>query len=310
MQITDTILMVRPSAFGYNQQTAASNSFQKKPDLAEDALHQKALQQFDVVVNTLQRIGVNVIVADDTPLPIKPDAIFPNNWINTTPDGSMNIFPMQAPNRREEKRDAILQLLQNKFIINAARDWTEYEAEDMYLEGTGSLVMDHENKVAYAALSPRTHPTLAEKFGATTGYRVISFAATDVWGKAIYHTNVMLCIGEGFAVLCPKCIPDDTERVAVAQLLEASGHQNIYIEPEQMQCFAGNMLHLKTTSGEKVIVLSQTAFDCLRQDQIERLQKYGGLLPVDVSVIEEASGGSIRCMMAEIFLEPKVPTAP
>lgn len=301
--------MVRPAAFGYNAETEESNSFQKKSILPAGVIHKQALKQFDAVVKTLLRIGINVIVADDTPEPVKPDAIFPNNWLNTTPDGGVNIFPMQARNRREEKRDDIVAIPKDKFVIDEARDWTEYEAEGMYLEGTGSLVMDHENKVAYAAISSRTHPTLAEKFGATAGYRVISFSAADANGQAIYHTNVMLCIGAGFAVLCPKCIPDDTERIAVAQLLEASGHENIYIEPEQMACFAGNMLHLKNIEGAKFIVLSQTAFDCLRKDQTARLRKYGTLLPLDVSVIENASGGSIRCMIAEIFLQPRARVA-
>jgi hypothetical protein len=240
-------------------------------------------------------------------MPAKPDAVFPNNWLSTTPDGEVHIFPMYAPNRRTEKRDDILQILQDKFVINDAKDWTEYEAEAMYLEGTGSMVIDHQNRVVYAALSPRTHGTLAEKFGASIGYRVITFTATDAENKSIYHTNVMLCIGEGFAVLCPKCIPDDTERVAVAQLLEASGHENIYIEPEQMECFAGNMIHLCTKSGERLVVMSQTALNCLRKDQIERLEKHGTIVAIDVSVIEAAAGGSIRCMIAEIFLTPKVP---
>lgn len=302
--------MIRPAAFGYNAQTAESNSFQKASALDNDVIHAKALQEFETAVSILRSKGVRIMVIDDTPDPVKPDAIFPNNWLSTTPDGTVHIFPMHAPNRREEKRDDILGELKNRFIIREAFDWTEYEAEAMYLEGTGSLVMDHQNKVCYAAISPRTHQTLAEKFGASAGYRVMSFTATDAHLKPIYHTNVMLCIGDGFAVLCPKCIPDDTERVAVAQLLEASGHENIYIEPEQMECFAGNMLHLKGAGGDRIIVLSGTAMQCLTKDQIERLQNHGTLVPLDVSIIEEGSGGSIRCMIAEIFLEPKEPIVP
>jgi hypothetical protein len=305
MQITDTLLMIRPASFGYNSQTAVNNSFQKIPTEDDAEIQAKALLQFENAVQRLREEGVQVMVIDDTAQPVKPDAVFPNNWLSTTPEGIVHIFPMYAANRRAEKRDDILKILQDHFIISDACDWTEYEAEAMYLEGTGSMVMDHQNRVVYAALSPRTHKTLVEKFGAAAGYRAITFLAADSNGMPIYHTNVLLCIGEGFAVLCPKCITDDTERVAVAQLLEASGHENIYIEPDQMACFAGNMLHVRTASGHRVIVMSKAAHDCLQQDQKERLERHGTLLPIDVSCIEAASGGSIRCMIGEIFLQPK-----
>jgi len=175
----------------------------------------------------------------------------------------------------------------------------------MYLEGTGSMVIDHENRIVYAGLSPRTHKAVVEKFAATNGYRAITFTAHDLQSRAVYHTNVMMCIGEGFAVLCPKAITDHIERIAVAQLLETTGHENIYITPEQMNAFAGNMLHLRNQDGEKFIVMSETAFRALDEVQLQKLSAYGTILPIDVSIIEDVEGGSVRCMMAEIFLQAK-----
>jgi Uncharacterized protein conserved in bacteria containing a pentein-type domain len=307
MQITDTILMVRPAAFAFNAETAHSNFFQNHSFSSQTDLQHKVLQQFDEMVNKLKTAGIEVIVVEDTPNPPKPDAIFPNNWFCASND-LLSVFPMAAFNRRPEKRDDILQALAQRYHIKDVHDWTEFEAEAMYLEGTGSMVMDHEARIIYACLSPRTHPALVEKFAATNGYRALTFTAHDDQGRLIYHTNVMMCIGEGFALFCPKAITDHIERIAVAQLLETTGHENIYITHEQMNAFAGNMLHLKNKEGKKFIVFSQTAADALDADQISRLEKYGELLPVNVSLIEKVAGGSARCMMAEIFLSPKTTT--
>jgi len=305
MQITDTVLMVRPAAFSFNEETAANNFFQQHTSDSSEALQQKALAEFDAMVSVLRKHEINVIVIDDTLQPVKPDAIFPNNWFSTNSKGIVSVFPMYAPSRRLEKRDDIIQSFAESFIVNDVQDWSEFEAEAQYLEGTGSMVMDHQNKIIYACLSPRTHKTVVEKFAATNGYRAMTFTAHDLEGREIYHTNVMMCIGEGFAVLCPKAITDHDERVAVAQLLEITGHENIYITHEQMNAFAGNMLHLKNKSGEKFIALSQTAFDSLEDEKKERLSNYGKLLPMNVSTIEQVEGGSVRCMMVEIFLQPK-----
>jgi hypothetical protein len=304
MQITDTVLMVRPAAFAYNAETAANNHFQNEPSLAREQLQQKAVQQFDGMVDALRSNGIQVLVVEDTVDPPKPDAVFPNNWF-TANNKTLSLFPMCAQSRRAEKRDDILKALAQQYEVANVHDWSEYEAQAMYLEGTGSMVMDHVNRIIYACTSARTHHSLLEKFGAANNYRVMAFEAHDEQERPIYHTNVMLCIGEGFAVLCPKAITDHTERIAVAQLLEATHHENIYISFEQMAAFAGNMLHLKNSAGEKFIVLSQTAFNALEEDKVKRLQQYGTLLPVDVSVIEEVEGGSVRCMMAEIFLDRK-----
>ena len=302
-QLTDTILMIRPAAFGFNPQTASSNHFQKESAGNED-LQKHVLKEFDAMVELLKSKGVRVIVFEDTIHPVKPDAIFPNNWLSTTADGIIHVFPMYASNRREEKRDDILHSLTNEFLVRDVLDWTEYEAENMFLEGTGSMVMDHQNRIIYACLSDRTHKAMVEKFAGTNGYKAIVFNAHDINDHPIYHTNVMMCIGEGFAVLCPKTITDDTERVAVSQLLETTGHENIYITHEQMNAFAGNMLHVKTTTGKRMIVLSRTAHEALTLNQLERLNNYGELLPINVSTIEQ-EGGSVRCMMAEIFLPRK-----
>lgn len=305
MQITDTILMIRPARFCYNGETAVSNHFQQTTTLSDEALQQQAAKEFDTMVDVLRSNEIDVIVIDDTPEPCKPDAVFPNNWISTTASGIVSVFPMQAASRRLEKRGEIIESLAQKFVVTGVQDWSEHEKEEQFLEGTGSMVIDHEHKVIYACLSPRTHQTVVEKFAAAHRYRAITFTAHDENGKEIYHTNVMLCVGEGFAVLCPKAITDHNERVAVAQLLEATGHQNIYITHEQMAAFAGNMLQVKNKGGDKLIVMSQTAFLSLEEEKKEQLQQYGKLLAIDVSTIEKVEGGSVRCMMAEIFLKTK-----
>jgi len=275
------------------------------PSEEPEVLQRKALAEFDAMVTLLRHHQIEVVVIDDTPEPVKPDAVFPNNWLSTNTSGVVSVFPMCAASRRLEKRNDIVQFLAAQFEVKDLHDWSGFEAEAQYLEGTGSMVMDHENKIVYACLSPRTHKTIVEKFAAANGYRAMTFTAHDQEGREIYHTNVMMCIGEGFAVLCPKAITDHDERVAVAQLLEITGHENIYITHDQMNAFAGNMLHLKNKTGERFIVLSQAALNSLEEEKKERLSKFGKLLPVNVSTIEQVEGGSVRCMMAEIFLAPK-----
>ncbi|ANE51762.1 citrulline utilization hydrolase CtlX [Flavisolibacter tropicus] len=302
MQITDTVLMIRPAAFRFNEQTAANNFFQS-PHTEE--VHEQAVQEFDAMVEGLLRNDIKVLVVNDTTEPVKPDAIFPNNWFSTSSEGVVNVYPMYAPNRRTEKRDDILQALAKVYQINNVLDWTEFEAEAMYLEGTGSMVMDHVSKMVYACLSLRTHESLVQKFAAANGYQAITFTATDNKGQLIYHTNVMMCIGDRFAVLCDQAIEDDSERIAVIQLLATTGHAVLPITQEQVNAFAGNMLQVKNQEGQSFIVMSQTAYNVLTPFQIETLQGFGELLAFDVSTIEKVNGGSVRCMMAEIFLQPK-----
>lgn len=308
MPLASTILMIRPAAFGYNEQTAANNFFQSQSEHATD-LQQQVLAEFDNMTQQLVEHDIEVIVIEDTPDPPKPDAIFPNNWFCTFPAGSFSVFPMYAPNRRPEKRDEIVQWIAENFVITAFEDWSEYEAEGLFLEGTGSMVIDHNNSIIYACISERTSESLLKKFAASKTYQAISFNATDKNGKPIYHTNVMMCVGEDFAVICTAAITDETERVAVTQLLRSTGHQLIDISLEQMHSFAGNMLALKNMHGKKFVVMSQSAWESLGPEQKELLNSFAQPLPIAVPTIEQ-EGGSVRCMIAEIFLTPRIDNSP
>lgn len=305
MATASTILMVRPAAFGFNEETAANNYFQNKLTGSNSNLQEKALAEFDAMVKLLRDNGITVLVVEDTPNPPKPDAVFPNNWLSTTPDGKLLVYPMYATNRRTEKREDILQLLADGFIIKDVQDWSEYEAEGRFLEGTGSMIMDHDNKMIYAGLSERTNPAVLEKLATANGYQAIVFLATDKTGQPIYHTNVMMAMGEQICVLCEEAIDEEWEIIAVRQLLESTHHSIIPISREQVEHFAGNMLELKNDRGEKIVVMSETAFQSLRKEQKEMLEAFARLLPIAVPTIEQVSGGSVRCMMAEIFLERK-----
>lgn len=305
MPLATTILMVRPAAFGFNEETAANNYFQTNPGIGNEALQQKALAEFDNMVQLLRNEKIDILVIDDTKEPPKPDALFPNNWLSTSPNGTVSVFPMYAPNRRAEKRDDILQQLARHFVVKDVQDWSEYEAEGRFLEGTGSMVIDHDNKMIYAAVSERTNLSVLEKYAATNNYQAIVFLATDKNGQPVYHTNVMMALGSAFCVLCEEAIEEEWELIAVRQLLESTGYTIIPITREQMHAFAGNMLEVKNKNGENVLVLSQNAFNSLRREQKEILETYAKLLPVAVPTIEQVEGGSVRCMMAEIFLESK-----
>ena len=303
MPVANTILMVRPAAFGFNEETAANNFFQQASGLSPERLQQQALAEFDEMVAVLQKNKVDVRVVNDSAHPPKPDAVFPNNWLSTTADGKVFVFPMFAPSRRPEKREEIIQELSRDFIVTDFQDWSEYEAEGRFLEGTGSMLMDHDNKLIYAAISERTNLSVLEKFAATNGYQAIVFLATDEQGRPVYHTNVLMALGEHFAVLCEESIEEEWELIAVRQLLESTGHAILPISREQMRQFAGNMLELMNSEGEHLLVLSQTAFDALKPGQKQMLEAYAKLLPVSVPTIEQVEGGSVRCMMAEIFLQ-------
>lgn len=306
MQITDTILMIRPAAFGPNEETASTNFFQSFPAKSnQQELQQLALAEFDGMVETLRKHGINVWVIDDTPAPAKPSAIFPNNWLSTSPGGIVSVFPMYSANRRFEKRDDILRMLAEKFVVNDVQDWSEFEAEGKFLEGTGSMVIDHENKVIYACYSPRTDVSVLEKFANANNFRAIVFFASDKNGQAVYHTNVVMTLAEDFAILCEEAIEEEWELIAIRQLLDSSGHDVIRIYKDQMHCFAGNMLQVKNNKGENILVMSKTAFDSLYEDQKEELSGRNSLVTVSIPTIERIEGGSVRCMMAEIFLQKK-----
>lgn len=305
MQVASAILMIRPAAFGYNNETAANNFFQHNPGLSRELLHKKALAEFDAMVKKLETEEVELLLVEDSPEPPKPDAIFPNNWLSTSAAGQVFIYPMFAPSRRAEKRDDIIQLLARDFTLTDVQDWSEYEAEGRFLEGTGSMVVDHDNRMIYAAISERTNLSVLEKFARANDFQAIVFLATDKNNQPVYHTNVVMSLGEKFAVICEDAIEEEWERIAVTQLLESTGHTLIPITREQMHCFAGNMLEIKNRKGESLIILSTTALDALRPEQQQVLRQFGKLVPVSVPVIEQVEGGSVRCMIAEIFLPRK-----
>ena len=303
-----TILMVRPAAFGYNEQTAENNYFQSDSDLSQEELQSKALDEFDNMVKQLQSHDISVLVMEDHKIPAKPSAIFPNNWLSTSPDGKLFIYPMYAPNRRLEKREEFIQQLAKEYNIKDVQDWSEYEVEGRFLEGTGSMIIDHVNKLIYAAVSERTNLSVLEKFAAANSYQAIAFLATDKNDMPVYHTNVMMALGEKFCVLCEEAIREEWELIAVKQLLESTGHAVVPITLDQMYAFAGNMLEVKNSKGENILVMSQAAFDSLKKGQKETLKQFAKLLPIPVPTVEAAEGGSVRCMMAEIFLEKKTAT--
>jgi hypothetical protein len=298
--------MVRPAAFGPNEETASTNFFQSSSNgLSKEEIQQLVLNEFDNMVKLLKSHDINVLVVDDTLTPVKPSAIFPNNWISTSPEGVLSVFPMYAANRRPEKREDVIKMLSEKFLVKDVQDWSEFEVEGKFLEGTGSMVIDHENKVIYSCYSPRTDISVLEKFANANEYRAIIFFAADKNGQAVYHTNVVMTLAEDFAILCEESIEEEWELIAIRQLLDSSGHDVIRIYKNQMHCFAGNMLQVKNNKGEKFLVMSQTAFDSLYENQKEELSSHCKLLPISIPTIEQIEGGSVRCMMAEIFLEKK-----
>jgi hypothetical protein len=300
-QNTNHILMIRPAAFGYNAQTAVSNAFQNVSAVSSDA-SEKALAEFDAFVVLLRQNGVQVWVVDDTEDPSKPDAIFPNNWFSSHDDSRIVLYPMQAENRRLERRADITHHLAEVFTMHDIVDYTAFEQEQKFLEGTGSMVLDRINKVCYACLSPRTDKEVLQAFCKEFGYSLVDFTATDRNGKLIYHTNVMMCIGERFMVVCLECVPDEKEKMRIRN---STRKTIIEISFNQVEHFAGNMLEVINDKGEKLIVMSQQAYGSLTASQAVQLQHFGKIIASPLTTIESIGGGSARCMMAEIFLPVK-----
>ncbi|MBQ3174545.1 MAG: amidinotransferase [Bacteroidales bacterium] len=311
--------MVRPVAFGYNSQTAENNKFQQNG--FEEGAQQKALEEFDNYVKELREAGIEVLVVEDTPEPHTPDSIFPNNWFSThsaeelssddTQDGAdgkstIVLYPMFAPNRREERGKNVMERLKEHYgnSYNLV-DFTESEKEGAFLEGTGSLILDRENKIAYACISPRTDEDLLDEWADRLGYDYCSFEATDDDGTPIYHTNVMMCIGSRYAIVCLDAIENIEERMTLIEVVEESGKEIFEITLEQMESFAGNMLELqgKDAMGKSrpVLVMSKTAKESLDSEQLHLLQNYATIVAPDLDCIEKNGGGSARCMIAEIF---------
>ncbi|NMH29547.1 citrulline utilization hydrolase CtlX [Flavobacterium silvaticum] len=306
-QTTNTILMVRPVSFRMNEQTAINNYYQKVIDgLSPETVNERAQEEFDAFVHKLKMVGVNVIVVHDTKIPDTPDSIFPNNWISFHENGDVVLYPMFAVNRRAERREDILDLLEEKgFLIENVVDYTDAEDEELYLEGTGSLLLDRVHGKAYCALSPRADEELLIEFCEDFDLGPVIFNAyqtIDDDRRLLYHTNVMMCLGENFAVICPDSIDDKQERNNVLDNLKKDGKEIISITEDQMNNFAGNMLQVRGSEGKSYIVMSAAAYKSLRKDQIEALQKHGTILSSSLDTIEACGGGSARCMMAEVFL--------
>ncbi len=306
-QATSHILMIRPVRFGFNEETALTNAFQSTEHAAQtrDVAQENALREFDDMVRQLRAVGVDVIVVEDMPEPYTPDSIFPNNWVSFHNNCTVILYPMQAENRRLERRKDILDLIEERFYINRLVDLTAFENEGKFLEGTGSMVLDRRFKVAYACLSPRTSDEVLDAFALQMNYEIVKFNAVDASGKAIYHTNVLMCIGDLFAVVCLAAIPDPDERLMVRSTLEMSGRQLIEISLTQMAQFAGNMLQVKTRRGGNLIVMSTQAYQSLTPRQIDSLDDFAPLFHADLAMIEGNGGGSARCMMAEVHLPEK-----
>ena len=303
-QAPHAVLMIRPAAFGMNDETAASNAFQKRSDENALDIQQKAVAEFDAFVQKLKQANIEVVVVQDTAEPVKPDAIFPNNWISMQPDGTLVLYPMLAQIRSRERRSDIPELLQSLGYLQSKKiDLTGHEQEKCYLEGTGSIVFDHVHKLAYACASPRTNVALLEELCTALGYTPVSFEASDPSGIAIYHTNVLMHIGTGYTVICEEVIPDVLERAMVLQKFKSDGLEIISISWQQLQQFAGNMLEVQTKEGENVLVMSESAYRSLTKSQIERLEKYATILYSDLQTIESIGGGSARCMLAGIHWE-------
>jgi len=301
-QSTNVILMIEPVAFGANAETAESNIFQHDGDIGD--VQSKALEEFNSLVDKLEAHGVNVIRVKDTLSPLTTDSIFPNNWITTHSDGTLALYPMEAKSRRLERREDIVQLLENEYGYSFQRvlDFSPHEASNKYLEGTGSLILDRVNKIAYACYSSRTEKSLLELWAQSLDYSVCGFAAAVKSSEQIYHTNVMMCLGSQFAIICLDVITDSAERLKVIDSLESTGHEIIEISEEQMFQFAGNMLELLSVDNKTLLLMSAAAHAALNASQIKKIEQYAKVVSSPIPTIEYCGGGSVRCMLAEIFL--------
>ena len=303
-QLASAVAMIRPVRFLSNPHTAASNRFQTQTGLAESEQQGLAVDEFDALAAALKQAGVRVCQFDDTAEPHTPDSIFPNNWISTHADGTVVLYPMEAVNRRTERRQDIVESLGNEqgFVVRDIVDLTFHEDEGQYLEGTGSLVLDRVNRIAYACLSSRTDLEALADFAQRLGYEVVAFDAMDSKGFPIYHTNVVMNVGEELAVICADAIARPEQRDAVLERLASTGHEVVLLSFAQLEAFAGNMLELRNAAGERVIAMSRQAWDSLDDGQKAQVLANGRVVSVPIDHIEKHSGGSVRCMLAEIHL--------
>ena len=300
MQTTSHLLMIRPVKFGFNAETAVNNAFQAAG--ADERTQEKALTEFEGFVGVLRNNGVDVLVIDDEPAPHTPDSIFPNNWVSFHGNGAICLYPMYAENRRAERRNSVVQTIGKQFKVTRTLDLSHFEKEGLYLEGTGSMVLDRDNKLAYACLSPRTSKKVLQAFCDRMGYRPMTFKGVDANDQAIYHTNVMMCVAEKYVVLCLECLPLRVEKDWIIATIKKSGKDPVLITLEQMNHFAGNMLQVHNAKKEKLLVMSSQAYASLTPEQIATLSAYNRIIHSPLTTIETHGGGSARCMMAEIHL--------
>ena len=299
-QTTSHILMIRPAAFGFNLETAQNNTFQHRSELKPENIQESALKEFDRLVELLEDEGVDVTVIQDTRVPVKPDALFPNNWVSFHNDGTLITYPMFSPLRRQERRKEILRQIGENYKIVRRIEMEDSERKSMFLEGTGSMVLDRVNKVAYACISPRTDQALLYEWCATMGYKPCIFHA-EFEGKPIYHTNVMMAIGDGIAVVSLDVVAPE-EREKLSEQLAISGRDVVNLREDQIGSFAGNMLAVRNKKGEQLMVMSATAYQSLDQKQKETIGRHARIVHSDIPTIESVGGGSVRCMIAENFL--------
>ncbi len=307
MQTTDTVLMIEPIAFGFNEETAKNNYFQTEQKGFD--IQFRALSEFKMFVEKLRSKGINVITIKDTLDPHTPDSIFPNNWVSFHRDGKVVLYPMFASNRRVERRDDIIETIKEQgYEVAEIDDWSFPETQGHFLEGTGSMIFDHDNKIAYGSVSLRLDENLFREFCQKYGFTPVVFHSFQTVGEErlpIYHTNVMMCVADKFVVICLDCIDNELERSKVIETIKNSGKEIIEISEDQMQQFAGNMLQVQNKDGEKFLVMSETAYKSLSTEQIAAIEKYCGIIYSDLNTIEVNGGGSARCMLAEVFLPKK-----
>ncbi len=300
MQTTSHILMIRPVNFAYNSETAGNNAFQVRTDGLNT--QPKALEEFDRFVSLLSRNDIDVTVIEDTPLPRTPDSLFPNNWISFHEEGTVVLYPMYAPNRRAERKENVLNEIDKHYMVKKRVDLSSYEKNNLFLEGTGSMVLDRDNKIVFACLSARTNKEVLEEFCKKMNYEAVTFAAVDKNGEPIYHTNVMMCVADKYVVICTDSIRSVDEKKKVIMAIEKNGKEVIDINYDQLNHFAGNMLQVENSKGEKLLVMSTQAYQSLTNEQIEKLSIYNRIIHSSLNTIETNGGGSARCMMAEIYL--------
>ncbi len=300
MQTTSHILMIRPANFAFNEETAGNNVFQSKNN--DGDVHSKALAEFDRFVSLLHKNDVDVTVVEDTPQPHTPDSLFPNNWVSFHHDGTLLLYPMYAPSRRAERKEHVLEKIYKQFRVKTKIDLSYYEKNNLFLEGTGSMVLDRDNRIVFACISPRTDRQVLDEFCKKMNYHAVVFTAVDSNGQHIYHTNVMMCVADKYVVICLDSIPDLEEKENLSEVIQKTGKEIIEINYDQLNHFAGNMLQIENNRGEKLLVMSTQALQSLSRDQVQKLNGYNRIMHSPLTTIEKNGGGSARCMMAEIHL--------